>query len=254
MKSFYKKVLGFTLATTLTGLTIFSSAAAAGPIHKVRPGESLWSIARKYNTNVDELARINGIKNSEYLEVGMELELKAAPKLYEVKEGESFWSISRKFGISYVELVKFNGSQDPDRIYPGMKIKIPTDGTSIRQQRFSWPTKARISSYYGPRWGRMHEGIDFAVPIGRNIRAAAAGKVVWGGWIRGYGRTVIIQHTDGYRTLYAHNSRVLVHGGDRVKQGQVIAKSGNSGRSTGPHLHFEIQKNGNPVNPMNYLK
>ncbi|MCK4260406.1 MAG: M23 family metallopeptidase [Halanaerobiales bacterium] len=252
MKKFYRKFLGFTLITAVTGISLVTPAYAKA-VHKVQSGESLWTIARKHNLDVDILASLNGIYNVNKITVGMELKLE---ETYKVKSGDSFWSIAKKFGVGYQTLIKYNNLNNPDRIAVGMEIRIPpTVGgkSKVQQKLFIWPIKGRISSYFGPRWGKMHEGIDVAIPIGRNIKAAADGKVVWGGWINGYGYTVIIDHKDGYRTLYGHNSKVLVTGGKWVKQGQTIAKSGNSGRSTGPHLHFEIQKDGRAVDPMKYL-
>ncbi|AZR72063.1 hypothetical protein BBF96_00845 [Anoxybacter fermentans] len=257
MKAIYQKFLSLTLVTAFAGITVVAPAKAAEPIHKVRSGESLWSIAQKYHMDVETLARINGIRNPEYIKVGMELKLGKGPQIYKVKPGESIWSISKKFGISYKTLVRYNNLKNPDKIFPGMEIKIPAKvgvKSKHKQRYFIWPAKGRVSSSFGFRWGRMHNGVDIALPVGRDVRAAAGGKVIWGGWINGYGYTVIIEHSDGYRTLYAHNSRVLVRGGDWVKQGQIIAKSGNTGRSTGPHLHFEIQKDGRPVDPMIYIK
>ncbi len=374
MKVFYRKMLGFTLATTIIGFTLIAPAVAEASVHQVKKGETLWTIARHYQMSVDELARLNGIRNNDFIKPGMELNVGDRFKLYQVKKGETLWSISQKFDISYLDLIDFNGLTNPDKIRPGMSIKIPhssdkngttaasqipetytvkngeslwsiakkfnlsyqdiiaynnlkdpdsikvgmklnlvqkiqsyivksgenlwsiagkfgisyqdliklnniknpdtiragmklkiatspsiTSGqsgssTKIQQSMFIWPARGTISSPYGSRWGKMHWGIDIALPIGRNIIAAASGKVVWGGWVNGYGNTVIIDHGNGYRTLYGHNSKLLVTGGDYVKQGQLIARSGNSGRSTGPHLHFEVQKDGKAQNPMNYLK
>jgi murein DD-endopeptidase MepM/ murein hydrolase activator NlpD len=100
----------------------------------------------------------------------------------------------------------------------------------------------------------MHEGIDIGLPIGSSVVAAASGKIVTSGYMNGYGLVVFIEHADGYRTVYGHNSKLLFSVGDEVQQGQLIALSGNTGRSTGPHLHFEVQKNGQPMDPMKFLQ
>ena len=115
------------------------------------------------------------------------------------------------------------------------------------------PVTGRISSPFGPRWGSFHYGIDFAVPAGTPVKASREGMVILSEWVNGYGKTVVIEHSGGVRTLYAHNDTLLVRGGQQVAQGEKIALSGNTGISTGPHLHFEIQKNGEPVDPINYL-
>lgn len=112
----------------------------------------------------------------------------------------------------------------------------------------------RFSSPFGPRWGRMHNGIDMAVPTGTSVKAADGGTVTYSGWKGGYGYMVEIKHNDGMVTRYAHNSKILVSVGQEVGQGQIITKSGNTGTSTGPHLHFEVIKDGECVDPMDYLK
>ena len=120
---------------------------------------------------------------------------------------------------------------------------------------YIWPTRGTLTSGYGPRWGRMHKGIDIAAPTGTPIYAAAPGEVVSAGWNSGgYGNLVDIRHPDGSLTRYAHNSKVLVRKGDRVEQGQKISLMGSTGFSTGPHLHFEIHPAGRgAANPMAFL-
>ncbi|MBW4550382.1 MAG: M23 family metallopeptidase [Aphanocapsa sp. GSE-SYN-MK-11-07L] len=120
---------------------------------------------------------------------------------------------------------------------------------------FIWPAKGVFTSGYGPRWGRMHRGIDIAAPIGTAIVAAAAGTVVTSEWNSGgFGNLVKIRHPDGSLTLYAHNNRLIARVGEYVQQGQLISEMGSTGRSTGPHVHFEIHPPGmGAVNPMHYL-
>jgi murein DD-endopeptidase MepM/ murein hydrolase activator NlpD len=127
--------------------------------------------------------------------------------------------------------------------------------TGDRAAELIWPARGSLSSRYGRRWGRMHQGIDIAGPIGTPIVAAADGVVVASGYSSGgYGNVIDIQHADGSFTRYGHNSRLLASVGQQVKQGQNIAEMGNTGRSTGPHLHFEYHSgSGNAVNPMAYL-
>ena len=121
------------------------------------------------------------------------------------------------------------------------------------------PSDGYISSPYGWRShpllgrGRLHAGIDFAAGYGSTIRAADSGTVIYSGWYGGYGKTVIINHGKGITTLYGHASELYVQEGESVKRGQAISAIGSTGFSTGPHLHFEVRKNGTPVNPANYL-
>jgi len=116
-----------------------------------------------------------------------------------------------------------------------------------------WPVNGPVTSGFGMRWGRMHTGIDIAVPTGTPVHAAAAGTVVYSGWMSGYGFLVAVDHGNGLATAYAHNSSLLVRVGDHVAQGQVISLSGSTGHSTGPHVHFEVRVNGVPVDPLSYL-
>ncbi|WP_120500989.1 M23 family metallopeptidase [Roseovarius sp. EL26] len=121
---------------------------------------------------------------------------------------------------------------------------------------FALPVKGafRYTSGYGMRWGRMHSGSDFAAPHGTPIYATADGVVTQAGWQSGYGRLVKIQHEFGIETRYAHNSKIYVKKGQRVSRGQKISAMGNTGRSTGTHLHYEVRVGGKAVNPMIYIK
>ena len=116
-----------------------------------------------------------------------------------------------------------------------------------------WPVNGSVTSGFGLRWGRMHTGIDIAVPTGTPVHAAAAGTVVYAGWMSGYGFLVAIDHGGGLATAYAHNSSLLVTVGEQVAQGEVVSLSGSTGHSTGPHVHFEVRVNGIPVDPLQYL-
>jgi murein DD-endopeptidase MepM/ murein hydrolase activator NlpD len=118
---------------------------------------------------------------------------------------------------------------------------------------FVWPASGPVTSPFGWRWGRMHEGIDIGAPYGAPIQAAAAGTVVYCGWMSGYGNLVAIDHGGGISTAYGHQSSIAVACGQHVDQGQTIGYIGSTGHSTGPHLHFEVRVNGNPVDPLGYL-
>ena len=128
-------------------------------------------------------------------------------------------------------------------------------GGSMQFTGYTWPARGILTSGYGWRWGRMHRGIDIGAPTGTPIVAAAPGIVTYADWDgSGYGYLVEIKHPNGSLTLYAHNSEILVREGQKVSQGELIAKMGSTGRSTGPHLHFEIHPQGNgAVDPMAYL-
>jgi murein DD-endopeptidase MepM/ murein hydrolase activator NlpD len=118
---------------------------------------------------------------------------------------------------------------------------------------FIWPVTGPVTSGYGWRWGRMHEGIDISAPTGTSILAAAAGTVIHAGWLGGYGYLVVIDHGNGLATAYAHASAILVAVGQSMSQGETVALVGSTGHSTGPHLHFEVRVNGVAVDPLLYL-
>ena len=118
---------------------------------------------------------------------------------------------------------------------------------------FIWPVNGPVTSPFGMRWGRMHTGIDIGVADGTPIHAAAAGRVIYAGWMDGYGNLVFIDHGSGLSTGYAHQSSVAVSNGETVAQGQVIGYVGCTGHCFGPHLHFEVRVNGAPVDPLGYL-
>jgi murein DD-endopeptidase MepM/ murein hydrolase activator NlpD len=118
---------------------------------------------------------------------------------------------------------------------------------------FIWPVNGPVTSGFGMRWGRMHEGIDIGVASGTPIHAAASGRVVYSGWMDGYGNLVAIDHGRGISTAYAHQSSIAVGNGQTVSQGQVIGYVGCTGHCFGPHLHFEVRINGSPVDPLGYL-
>lgn len=125
--------------------------------------------------------------------------------------------------------------------------------TTAGSSDLMWPISGSITSGYGPRWGRMHSGIDIDCDTGATIRASKGGSVVTAAYDDGYGYHIVIDHGGGMATLYAHNSDLFVSAGGSVSQGEPIAACGSTGQSTGDHLHFEVRVNGSPVDPMGYL-
>ncbi len=228
--------------------------------HVVRPGESLWTIASKHNINIDTLIGANDINDMNQIMPGDELTiLPVRGIMYRIGPGDSFSDLISKYDLDKETVMQANNIRNPERLSQGENIILPGAkpefGYQDRlNQMFVRPVEGRISSPFGPRWGRHHDGKDYAVPIGTPVKAAGGGRVVYVGWSSGYGNTVIIEHQQGMRTLYAHLNSFNVSSGQRVNRGQVIARSGNTGRSTGPHLHFEVRVNGRPVDPTGYLR
>src|SRR5262249_56541319 len=119
--------------------------------------------------------------------------------------------------------------------------------------QLSWPVAGPVTSGFGSRWGRMHEGIDIALGTGTPVHAAADGTVIYAGWMSGYGNIVVIDHGNGLSTAYGHASSLAVSVGQSVAQGQTVSYVGATGHATGPHLHFEVRVNGGAVDPLRYL-
>jgi murein DD-endopeptidase MepM/ murein hydrolase activator NlpD len=195
---------------------------------------------------------------------------KAAPRVtqYTVAQGDTLWELAARYGVDLEDLLAANRGIDAGEIQVGQQLVIPAKtGTAVAASAsapeaesvaayagmFSWPVVAAVSSPFGPRWGRMHSGVDLAANMGDSIKAARDGEVLIVGEVPGYGNTVVLRHQDGTRTLYAHASKLLVKGGQKVRRGDVIALVGSTGHSTGPHLHFEIIVNNRPRDPLQLL-
>ena len=258
-------------------------------VHKVEAGESFWSISRKYNISLDDLEKANPGTNPERIQIGQELNLVVPKPLISIKTVEEATYIEKipyeqklelssslykdqtqvrirgEYGEKEVkaEIIKINGIES-DRILLSEKVikepkaQILVKGTKEPPPKkgtgtFSSPARGTITSRYGYRWGRQHNGIDIAAPIGTPVKAADGGEVIFAGTSGSYGKLIKIDHGAGFVTYYGHLSKINVKVGDKVYKGQTIGAVGNTGRSTGPHLHFEIRKNGSPVNPSKYL-
>lgn len=242
------------------GLLFSRSLYAETALHTVQVGDTLWNISQRYQMSLDSLLQLNGIEKTTTIYPGQQLKVKVStpdtPQTYQIRPGDTLISIARQLNVDYLELQKYNHVPDASKIYIGMELTIPGAAAApvpLSTARFIWPVEGTITSKYGQRDSGWHDGLDLSVPVGKNVVAAASGTVTKSGWGTGYGYMVIIKHADGYETLYAHNSKLMVKVGDAVKTGQVVALSGNTGRSTGPHLHFEVRIHGKTVDPLLYL-
>ncbi len=202
---------------------------------------------------------------SEY--VTRPIEHPKTPGIYHrVEKGQTLWRIAKLYDISIDDIVKANRIPKATQISVGQLLFIPNAAEKRTLENvpsadifdkadFIWPVKGRMMSFYGSKNnGVSNKGIDICVREGVNVVASRSGKVVFcDAKLKGYGQTVILDHLDGFSTLYAHNSVVLVKQGEMVKQGQPIAKVGSSGRVSRPCLHFEIRKGDKSQNPFYYL-
>lgn len=204
----------------------------------VRFGDTLDSIANRYQLSVDQLVQLNPDLRSSPLIVGRQLK------------------VSSESRLRVHQLISLKPSTSGGVSWPDTPDYSPSQVQPYGNQRWLMPARGLLTSGYGWRWGRMHKGIDIANSTGTAIVAAQHGRVAFAGWSDGgYGYLVEITHGDGSRSLYAHQSRILVREGEEVLQGQQIGEMGSTGRSTGPHLHFEIHAPGyGAINPMDMLQ
>ncbi|MFM7731910.1 MAG: peptidoglycan DD-metalloendopeptidase family protein [Cyanobium sp.] len=215
-------------------------ASAVGPLMgTVRIGDNLRSLAKRYGLSPSDLLRFNPELNTSTLVVGSLVRLTSAGTQQRPRTVIAT-NPTGSGGASYPNTPDFGPEQ------PGFQSGNIT---------WIWPARGEFTSGYGWRWGRMHKGIDVANNVGTPIVAAASGRVTYAGWHDGgYGYLVEITHPDGSISLYGHNSRILVSVGETVEQGHTISQMGSTGRSTGPHLHFEIHSPGRgAINPLRFL-
>lgn len=225
----------------------------------VEAGDTLSGIAEQNGIDVETLMTANpGI--SELIHPGDKLAILPAKGIvHEVNSGDTLWGIAHTYGVT-LEAIKAANTKLSDQLVIGEKLFIPggrlrgeTPVSRASASRFFWPTRGEISSNFGWRWGRLHAGVDIANDTGTHVMSARSGQVIWAGWRGGYGYTVMIDHGSGYVSLYGHLDDFYVERGQYVRAGQRIASMGSTGNSTGPHLHFEIQKDGQPVDPVAFL-
>lgn len=256
--------------------------------YTVKANDTLWDIAEEHGLTVERLLALNnGIsenikegdkvkveanvpllsvrctKNEEYTEeVPFEVEKINDANMYENTSVVTKTGVKGKNKV-LAKVTKINGVETERTVISTEAISLPENqiekvGTKKRPATtgsgtFINPTYGSLSSRYGSRWGRKHNGIDIAGSHGSSIKAADGGVVTYSGWMDGYGKYIVINHENGYQTAYGHCSALTKKVGDRVYKGEEIAKMGNTGRSTGTHLHFEVKKNGVYQNPLSYV-
>ena len=210
--------------------------------HVVRPGETLSEIGYAYRIPWRKLAALNGIRNPDHIEAGQRLHMPPGARYDRSRAARARSSRSRH--------EKRHARSRWRSKAPAAHQPIPKDTEKL----FSWPLSGRLTSRFGPRNGSFHDGIDIAAPAGTPVRAAAAGRVIFSDALRGYGNVVIVKHANGFTTVYAHQRRNLVKDGQIVQRGEIIGEVGETGRVTGPSLHFEVRSGKNARNPLHYLQ
>lgn len=248
--------------TVLFVATLAGTESNAGAQqHLVQKGDTLWGLSRKYKVPLKSIAQANKIKLTKRLQIGEKLLIPGAATQdawYFVKAGDTLSGIALRYNVEWKDLQRVNGISSPRRLQIGARIRIPNGSDAFT---FANPLRVPlvVTSKYGyrphPVTGRyqLHEGVDFRAAIGTRVYASRGGRVIFAGWRGGYGKIVGIEHEDDFTTWYGHLSRIRVKVGQVVPQGKVIGLSGNTGVSTGPHLHFEIRYKGRSEKPTQYL-
>lgn len=250
-----------------------AAVAAPSSTHFVNHGDTLASIARKNHISATELARANGLDPSAKLKLGARL---AVP-------GAKTAAVAAPLAAAPVGAAPVAGTLQPVAAAPAPATKMAAVAAPVQSARlaqatanvedkaadtpakaaettsalptFRWPVRGKVVTSYGAKTnGKSNDGINLAVPEGTPVKAAEDGVVAYSGnELKGYGNLVLVRHSNGYVTAYAHASELMVKRGDTIKRGQVIAKSGQSGEVASPQLHFEIRKGSSPVDPLQFL-
>lgn len=242
--------------------------------YKVEAGDTISGIAQKFDVSIDTIRWVNNLEDNKVLKPGQIIKIPPVTGvIHKVGRGDTVYLIAKKYNTDAQAIVDypFNTFTNdetfelavgqilviPDGVMPKvapvyLAQKTPDAGTIVASGAFVWPTSGTISQRF--RW--YHPGIDIANKAGTAVLAADAGKIIIAGWPDniGYGNRIMIDHGNGSVTLYGHLSKILVSEGQTVKRGDEIGEVGSSGRSTGPHLHFEIRASGKAQDPLAYLK
>ncbi|ATW25995.1 peptidoglycan DD-metalloendopeptidase family protein [Candidatus Formimonas warabiya] len=237
----------------------------------VEAGDTLSRISQHYGVDFELLAAMNNLDTDARVLQGQRIYVPREPEInYSLEAGDTLWNVAQKYGVHVDDLVSYNQITDPGRLKIGQVIKIPVQSaeemTPVRVAAkpalnvasrglsgLSLPVMGIISSGYGWRKSGFHHGTDIAAKTGTPIRAVEAGNVIFSGWRAIYGYSITIDHGNEIQSVYGHASKLLVKKGQQVNKGQIIARVGDTGRTTGPHLHLEIHVNGKTVDPMRYL-
>ncbi len=256
-------------------------------VYTVQAGDTVYGLARRYGVSAQTLIQLNGLKAPYHLARGQTLVFSGAPAprqvakpapvkavkvsapskpIYRVRKGDGVYAIARRHGVVPAELIRINSLKKPYVLKPGQTLRLP--GASATKAvvkaplspkagsaTFIWPVTGKVVSGYGVKAdGLRNDGVNIAARSGAPVYAAAAGEVIYAGKkLRAFGNLILLRHSNGMVSAYAHLSSYAVQPGDWVVQGQQIARVGNTGLVQSPQLHFELRRDSRAIDPMRYL-
>lgn len=260
-----------------------ASVAPADGMVRVRAGDTVYALSRRHHVGVRDIINANRLKPPYKLLIGQTIHLPVA-RFHTVRPGETLYGLSQHYGVDMSALVRANSIPAPYRLVVGQRLQLPgalsetVKSAAVAEKKapppvrrvkkglpekpppragkyFLWPAEGRMLSSFGPKEGGLHnDGINFAVQPGAPLRATENGVVAYAGnELPGYGNLLLIRHAGGWMSAYAHNEKLLVTRGDQVKRGQIVSHAGSTGNVSSPQAHFELRRNGKPVNPVKYL-
>src|SRR5215204_1313276 len=250
-----------------------AAAPAPSSVHIVNRGDTLMSISRRNNVPVAELAKANNLDQSARLSIGMKLTVPGS-KSAAAAAAPAAQPVVAAVPAQPVATVAAPGTKVASAGGPPQSARLASATTNVVEEKpvveqasvkpseatgalptFRWPVRGKVITTYGAKTnGKSNDGINLAVPEGTPVKAAEDGVVAYSGnELKGYGNLILVRHSNGYVTAYAHASELMVKRGDTIKRGQIIAKSGQSGEVGSPQLHFEIRKGSSPVDPLQFL-
>jgi len=249
-------------------VAVAAPVAAAPSVHIVNRGDTLMSIAHRNHVPVAELAKANGIDASSKLKLGQKISVPGAKSAAAPAAAQPAQVAAAQAGAVAAPATKMAAVEQPkEKARLAQATTTPEAAAAVTETpvktaeatgalpTFRWPVRGRVVTGYGAKTnGKSNDGINVAVPEGTPVKAAEDGVVAYSGnELKGYGNLVLIRHSNGYVTAYAHASELMVKRGETIKRGQIIAKSGQSGDVGSPQLHFEIRKGSSPVDPLQFL-
>ncbi|MEM1039484.1 MAG: peptidoglycan DD-metalloendopeptidase family protein [Pseudomonadota bacterium] len=219
--------------------------------YTVKSGDTLYGISRSTGASVQAIQTANGMSNTT-VKIGQRLRIPSGRQTVASADTVVTGSVPKTRVEKQRPTVQ---SPAPKVTYRAPKPKSTNNVASAAPASFQWPLKGRVLARFGEKMaGNTNDGIDIAAPVGSSVRAVRSGKVIYAGSeLEDFGQLILLSHSGGWVSAYAHASKTLVKRGDTVQSGQVIAKSGQTGNAASPRLHFELRKNSSPVNPLNHL-